>query len=70
MILMVDIHVLFQQKWMTYFELTCYVGDPLKAKTLIGHLSKIGFRLDDAIVASLISLYGKQNNLKDAQEVF
>ncbi|KAL5568239.1 hypothetical protein UlMin_024814 [Ulmus minor] len=45
-------------------------GDPLKAKTLIGHLSKIGFRLDDAIVASLISLYGKQNNLKDAQEVF
>lgn len=45
-------------------------GDAFKAKTLIIQLRKLGCRLDDVVVASLITLYGKQQNLKQAEEVF
>ncbi|EXB29163.1 hypothetical protein L484_019688 [Morus notabilis] len=45
-------------------------GDAFKAKTLVIQLSKLGCRLDDTVVASLISLCGKQQNLKQAEEVF
>lgn len=31
---------------------------------------KLGFRAEDASIASLISLYGKQHKLKEAVEVF
>lgn len=47
-----------------------FVGDAFKAKTLIEQLIKLGCKLDDAIVASLISLYGKQRKLEEAHTVF
>ncbi|PON62426.1 Tetratricopeptide-like helical domain containing protein [Trema orientale] len=45
-------------------------GDAFKARTLINQLSKLGCRLDDATVSSLISLYGKQHKLKQAEDVY
>lgn len=46
------------------------VGDAFKAKTLIEQLIKLGCKLDGAIIAPLISLYGKQKKPEEAHEVF
>ncbi|KAH0978665.1 hypothetical protein GBA52_005842 [Prunus armeniaca] len=45
-------------------------GDAFKAETHINQLAKLGCRVDDATVGSLISLYGKKHNLKKALEIF
>ncbi|XP_062147181.1 pentatricopeptide repeat-containing protein At5g27270 isoform X2 [Alnus glutinosa] len=45
-------------------------GDTIKAETLTDQLTKLGCRLEATTIASLISLYAKQHNLKKAQEVF
>ena len=45
-------------------------GDAFKARTLINQLSKLGCRPDETTVSSLISLYGKQQKLKQAKEVY
>ena len=47
-----------------------FSGDSFKAKTLIHQLRKRNCVLDNAIVGSLISLYGRQHKLKQAEEVF
>ncbi|BBG98487.1 Tetratricopeptide repeat-like superfamily protein [Prunus dulcis] len=46
------------------------VSDAFKAETHINQLAKLGCRVDDATVGSLISLYGKKHNLKKALEIF
>lgn len=46
------------------------VGDASQAKTLLNQLMKLGYKLDDALVASLISSFAKQQRLIEAQEVF
>jgi pentatricopeptide repeat protein len=51
-------------------EIDFYAGDTIKAETLTGKLIKLGYRLEAATIASLISLYAKQHDLKKAQEVF
>ncbi|CAB4302184.1 unnamed protein product [Prunus armeniaca] len=45
-------------------------SDAFKAETHINQLAKLGCRVDDATVGSLISLYGKKHNLKKALEIF
>uniref|UniRef100_A0A6N2KM93 PROP1-like PPR domain-containing protein n=1 Tax=Salix viminalis TaxID=40686 RepID=A0A6N2KM93_SALVM len=45
-------------------------GDLFKAEAVNGHLIKLGSRLEDETIASLISVYGRQNKLKQAQEVY
>ncbi|KAB2598903.1 pentatricopeptide repeat-containing protein [Pyrus ussuriensis x Pyrus communis] len=45
-------------------------GDAFKAETHINQLAKLGCRVDDATVASLISLYGKKRKLTKALEIF
>lgn len=45
-------------------------GDLFKAEAVNGQLIKLGSRLEDETIASLISAYGRQNKLKQAQEVF
>ncbi|GLT29265.1 hypothetical protein SLA2020_041420 [Shorea laevis] len=45
-------------------------GNISKAEALNDQIIKLVFRLDEEAVASLISLYGKQKMLKEAQEVF
>ena len=44
-------------------------GDKSRAPSLNDQLVKLGCRADDASIASLISLYGKQHKLKKAIEV-
>jgi pentatricopeptide repeat protein len=51
-------------------EIDFYAGDTIKAETLTDQLTKLGCRLEATAIASLISLYAKQHNLKKAQEVF
>ncbi|KAG6571207.1 Pentatricopeptide repeat-containing protein, partial [Cucurbita argyrosperma subsp. sororia] len=46
------------------------VGDALKAETLTKELLELGYRLDDATTASLISLYGKERKINQAAEIF
>ncbi|KAK2658449.1 hypothetical protein Ddye_004982 [Dipteronia dyeriana] len=41
-----------------------------KVKILYNQLMKLGCRLEDEVIVSLIGLYGKQRMLKDAQDVF
>ncbi|XP_021648830.2 pentatricopeptide repeat-containing protein At5g27270 isoform X3 [Hevea brasiliensis] len=45
-------------------------GDVCEADTISAQVTKLGFRLEDEIIASLINLYGKRQKLKQAQEVF
>ncbi|KAH7571495.1 hypothetical protein JRO89_XS04G0062300 [Xanthoceras sorbifolium] len=45
-------------------------GDISKVKILYNQLMKLGCRLEDEVIASLISLYGKQQRLEEAQDVF
>ncbi|XP_050222536.1 pentatricopeptide repeat-containing protein At5g27270 isoform X1 [Mercurialis annua] len=45
-------------------------GDTGKAEALIAQVTKLGGRLDDEVIASLISLCGKRQKLNQAQEVF
>ncbi|KAJ0013195.1 hypothetical protein Pint_21079 [Pistacia integerrima] len=45
-------------------------GDVSKAKILRDQMTKLGCRLEDEVIASLIGLYGKQQKLKEAQDVF
>ncbi|KAF3432664.1 hypothetical protein FNV43_RR23766 [Rhamnella rubrinervis] len=45
-------------------------GDAFQAKILIDQLIKLDCKLDDTLVASLISFYAKQHRLQEAQEVF
>ena len=47
-----------------------FKGDMSKAQSLNDQLVKLGCRAEDAAIASLISLYGKQHKLKKAIEVF
>ncbi|KAK2972854.1 hypothetical protein RJ640_028382 [Escallonia rubra] len=47
-----------------------YVGDISKAEDLYGLLNKLGFKLDDATNASMITFYAMQHKLKQAKEVF
>lgn len=47
-----------------------YTGDTSKAECLYALLMKLGNMPEDAACASMISLYGKQRKLKQAQEVF
>lgn len=50
---------------------SCFcVGDAFQAKVLINQLIKLGCKLDDALVASLISFYAKKQKLQEAQELF
>ena len=46
------------------------IGDISKVKILYNQLMKLGCRLEDEVIVSLIGLYGKQRMLKDAQDVF
>lgn len=46
------------------------IGDLFKAEAVNGQLIKLGSRLEDETIASLISAYGRQKKLKQAQEVF
>lgn len=45
-------------------------GDTSKAECLYALVMKLGYTPEDAAFASMISLYGKQRKLKQAQEVF
>ncbi|KAJ7957282.1 Pentatricopeptide repeat-containing protein [Quillaja saponaria] len=45
-------------------------GDTTKAESLTYQLSKLGCRMEEAAVASLIGYYGKQRMLKQAREIF
>ncbi|KAG6738543.1 hypothetical protein POTOM_058163 [Populus tomentosa] len=45
-------------------------GDLFKAEAVNGQLIKLGSRLEDETIASMISAYGRQNKLKQAREVF
>lgn len=47
-----------------------YTGDASKAECLHALLLKLGYTPEDVASASMISLYGKQRKLKQAQEVF
>lgn len=47
-----------------------FTGDVSKAKFLKDRMTKLGCRLEDDVIASLIGLYGKQQKLKEAQDVF
>lgn len=57
------------KKWNS-FDIDFRAGDAFKAETHINQLAKLGCRVDDATVGSLISLYGKKHNLKKALEIF
>ncbi|WCJ27798.1 Tetratricopeptide repeat (TPR)-like superfamily protein [Euphorbia peplus] len=45
-------------------------GDVCKAEAVTVQATKLGYKLEDGIIASLISLYGKRQNLKQAREFF
>ncbi|KAM5557934.1 pentatricopeptide repeat-containing protein [Rosa sericea] len=45
-------------------------GDAYKAEIRINQLLKLGCRVDNATISSLISLYGKKHKLKKAQEIY
>ncbi|XP_065851887.1 pentatricopeptide repeat-containing protein At5g27270 isoform X2 [Euphorbia lathyris] len=45
-------------------------GDICKAEAVTVQAAKLGYKLEDEIIASLISLYGKRQNLKQAREFF
>ncbi|KAK9283509.1 hypothetical protein L1049_011755 [Liquidambar formosana] len=45
-------------------------GDISKAETLYDQLIKLGCRPEDAAIASIISLYGEQQKLKQAPKIF
>lgn len=47
-----------------------HTGDASKAECLYALLMKFGCMPEDAACASMISLYGKQQKLKQAQDVF
>lgn len=52
------------------FDINFRAGDAFKAETYINQLAKLGCRVDDTTVASLISLYGKKRKLIKALEIF
>ncbi|XP_004309071.1 PREDICTED: pentatricopeptide repeat-containing protein At5g27270 [Fragaria vesca subsp. vesca] len=45
-------------------------GDAYKAEIRIHQLLKLGCRVDNATISSLISVYGKKHKLKKAQEIY
>lgn len=51
-------------------KLNVHIGDTSKAEYLYEVLIKLGHKPEDAASAFMISLYGKQQKLKRAQEVF
>lgn len=50
----------------------CYLatGDVTKAESLYRQLHELGLRPDDAAIASIISFYGRQKQLRQALEVY
>lgn len=47
-----------------------HVGDISKAENLLELLMKLGYKPEDFASASVISLYGKQHKLRQAEKIF
>lgn len=57
-------------KKLNKFDINFDAGDAYKAEIRINQLLKLGCRVDNATISSLISLYGKKRKLTKAQEIF